>query len=166
MMWQHTSTLAEREPDWGSVDKTKLPRACFAEVASATKAESAHAEGGEVDLSAEASAKAGKKSTCSHCQKPLSVPAPEETGLDDLELAPTEADPTSKTDILPAQRPESGVGESTQAQGAGAGEESWVHSYRRTRAARRRESRLFKPIIIALVVLAIVIAIIALVYLL
>ncbi len=109
---------------------------------------------------------AGKKSMCPHCRKPLSVPAPDETGLDDFELAPTETDPTSKTDILPAQRPESGVGQSTQVQGAGAGEESWVQTYRRTRATRRLESRLSKPIIIALVVLAIVIAIIALVYLL
>ncbi|MBZ5707489.1 MAG: hypothetical protein LAN63_19265 [Acidobacteriia bacterium] len=29
--FQHNSTVADKEPDWGSVDKTKLPRAAFAD---------------------------------------------------------------------------------------------------------------------------------------
>lgn len=33
----HNSTLAENEPDWGSVDKTKLPRNAFADMGDANK---------------------------------------------------------------------------------------------------------------------------------
>lgn len=37
LAFQHNSTLAKNEPSWGSVDKTKLPRAAFAEKGDAGK---------------------------------------------------------------------------------------------------------------------------------
>jgi len=37
MAFEHNSKLADREPDWGSVDRTKLPRIAFAEKGEAHK---------------------------------------------------------------------------------------------------------------------------------
>jgi len=92
---------------------------------------------------------AGKQGTCPHCQKSVTVPDSQDTDLGDLELSPSQKDPTGQTDILPAQT----EGQQQREAAAGPDRTRWVRLRQRRLSRERRWLPVVVWVAIALLVL-------------
>jgi len=103
---------------------------------------------------------AGKQAACPHCQKQLTVPGSDESDLDALELTPSEHDPTSKTDILPAQG--QNVASASQAAQQAGRTDSWLRTHKLKKMAARKQRKFPTAIVATIIAVLLGIAVILL----